>query len=607
MSLSSDEKQSILATAQTSLKIKVQHFQSLLTNFNNKIEQLRKLAPELMNEDRNKVDPGTEESRILFAKADIRETQTKILTDLIDSPYFTKCEVEFDNEPGIRQTFYFSKHSWTTEEIYSWVAAVSTIRFEAPGEFKFEKPDGTFRSGKLLSKENYIITGSEIAYLTYESEEELKQLIYQKHLSERKQFALPEIVAELEKAQDQIIRSNPAGGLLVTGSAGSGKTTLALHRIAYLVYSPELKNFFSPERIIVFVADHNAINYFNKLLPDLGIDKVKITTFSDWGIDIVNNYYHSRFKPLHLENALDQIESEGGLTVDARLIYDEFRKAKVAAIDIIDKEGLTVENLFATYLELVNDRFADEFRAFLDFQRDLRFLDETDITILLSPFDRPTKSFLHVVVDEVQNWLPMQLDLVQRIIEFQYKSISYIGDIKQKTKAFSIENWEQLQSGYPIDSTINLSKVYRNTKQVLSWLAARGYEVNPDTSTKNGPEVTEQAFATQVEQHTAIDQLISRLKDTNKQVGILAKYRDSLRAITSELSDNIHLMTIEAAQGLEFDTVIVIDAQDLHVGEEFYRDNVGYTSAAEYSAVDKQLLYVAATRAENELMVFHVN
>ncbi|HNW09616.1 MAG TPA: hypothetical protein PKM52_03475, partial [bacterium] len=108
-------------------------------------------------------------------------------------------------------------------------------------------------------------------------------MIYQEYFSTRKtSFILPEIVAQMEKAQDQVVRAEYGGKLAITGPAGSGKTTLALHRAAYLLQSPETVDKLDANQIIVFVQDDSTRDYFSHLLPELGINDVEITTMASW-------------------------------------------------------------------------------------------------------------------------------------------------------------------------------------------------------------------------------------------------------------------------------------------------------------------------------------
>lgn len=594
------DKSAILSRAQTIVANKVQFFRSKIANYQQKIEELRKLAPELLNQDRDKVDPGTEEGRLLFAKAEIREDQVKIMKELQDSPFFARLEAKFDDEKEDKELF-ISKHPWLDESIYSWVSPVATLRFEQPGAVSYTKPDNTNRSGELKTKENYIITGGEIAYLTHENKQHERQIIYQKHLSERKQFALPEIVAELEKAQDQIIRTKPEGGLLISGAAGSGKTTLALHRIAYLVYAPELREFFEPDRTMVFVADQSGINYFSQLLPELGIEGVRVNTFSRWAVELVNTYYRTRVNSMDHNLAANQLDSWHGLP--PRMVYDVLRQAKLTATDLATEPDLTIDQLFEFYTDMVPDKFKGAMLQLIKFQRDFNYVDEIDIALLMQPYPRPTKSFKHIVVDEVQNWTVPQLNFLGQIVENTYKSITYVGDVRQRTRTFAVSGWEQLQMDYPIREHVELTKVYRNTKQVLAYLQNLGYKVNPDITTKEGPDVKEVKIDNKIEQ---IRHLVERVMQENpgKQIGILAKYYSSLQDYQNfDWPNHVHCLSVEDAQGLEFDTVIIVDSQELKRDYTELEEVLSPSYIEEFAKVNSDLFYVAATRAERELIV----
>lgn len=125
-----------------------------------------------------------------------------------------------------------------------------------------------------------MIADGEIRFMTSETAKEGRTLVYQEQLSKRKtDFMLPEIIARMERAQDDVIRTEAQGSFLISGPSGSGKTTLAFHRIVYLLQSPEHATRFSDENIIVFVQDENTRAYFSKLLPELGVHQVNVTTF----------------------------------------------------------------------------------------------------------------------------------------------------------------------------------------------------------------------------------------------------------------------------------------------------------------------------------------
>jgi DNA helicase-2/ATP-dependent DNA helicase PcrA len=116
------------------------------------------------------------------------------------------------------------------------------------------------QSGELISKEQYMITDGKIVFMAFESLEQARELIYQEYFSQRKSsFLLPEIVEQMEQAQDKVIRAHHQGSFLISGAAGSGKTTLALHRVAYLLQSPDTAERFKTENTIVFVQDNSLL------------------------------------------------------------------------------------------------------------------------------------------------------------------------------------------------------------------------------------------------------------------------------------------------------------------------------------------------------------
>lgn len=209
------------------------------------------------------------------------------LKQLYPSPYFTKCEFEVNGE---KKQMYFAKFSFSDENIYSWITPAAALRFENLGPASYSRPDGSVQKGALLSKNQYMIVDGKLIFFSTEEQNSARELIYQENFTRHKTgFVLPEVVEQMEKAQDQIIRAYYEGPLVISGPAGSGKTTLALHRVAFLMQSPETAEFFQPESILVLVQDDGTKEYFSHLLPELGIRGVKIFYLLAVGYDDPGN------------------------------------------------------------------------------------------------------------------------------------------------------------------------------------------------------------------------------------------------------------------------------------------------------------------------------
>src|SRR3989339_768554 len=147
------------------------------------------------------------------------ENRVVELKNLESSPYFMKCYIT--DEDGVDKEYFFAKHQFSEESIYSWVAPVASIRFENLGKVSYRLPDGTTRNITVRQKEQYMIVDGNVIFFALEVKGKPRELIYQEHFTRQKsEFALPEIIAQMEKAQDQVIRAEHVGPLAISGPAG---------------------------------------------------------------------------------------------------------------------------------------------------------------------------------------------------------------------------------------------------------------------------------------------------------------------------------------------------------------------------------------------------
>src|SRR5690606_17042049 len=102
---------------------------------------------------------------------------------------------------------------------------------------------------------------------------------------ERKDNRLRDIVSTIQAEQDEIIRAPKNKALIIQGAAGSGKTTVALHRLAYLLYRYQEQ--MRAERMIIFAPNAMFLDYISGVLPELGVGNVRQTTFADWALELL--------------------------------------------------------------------------------------------------------------------------------------------------------------------------------------------------------------------------------------------------------------------------------------------------------------------------------
>lgn len=526
------------------------------------------------------------------------------------SPYFVRCDVVWENEKETKSIF-FGKFGFSEEEIYSWITPASTIRYENPGEVKYIRPDGALQKAKLVRKDQYMIVGGEIKFLATEGIDNPRELVYQEYFSNRKTgFALPEIVAQMEKAQDQVIRAHHVGPFLISGPAGSGKTTLALHRVAYLVQAPDLSNMYPSDSIIVFVQDNGTKEYFSHLLPELGIDDVLITTFSEWALSIldVDAKYVIR---------LGENEAE----------KDLYEFAKLKALNFLPQEKFKKTDIYTILENAYGKYFDDSQLEFFQKQKKEKKLDRIDLTLLLSIYEKTNSGvgmvkdyweelkngsmkkkrgfvsfdYSLAVVDEFQNYLPRQLSLIKSCINKRSQSVLYVGDMAQQVQFGTIRNWDNIGENINDERKVVLQKVYRNTKNILNYIQMLGYKIEIPEGLKEGSEVGEYVCQSVDEEIFKINEILQGKQYAS--VGILAKDETYLQGFRKVFLDNdkIHTMTMNEAQGVEFDVVFLVGIDEKTFGIEY--ENANEELMAEKKRINKDLLYVALTRAISQLHI----
>lgn len=597
----------------------MQHFNKdrLLSAAREHLDRTRKRITALIPETRQSIAQKT--AGLPSLDADTRYAQEAVIErlkqkiedlDLLHpSPYFIKCIVRFDTDNTDR-IFYFSKLPLTEEDIYSWTAPAAVLRFQEPGRFSYSIPGGNSQTGQLLHKEQYLITDGAILFMAAEDTEHGRELIYQEHFSKRKtDFILPEIIEQLEAAQDKAIRTPANRNLLINGPAGSGKTTLALHRIAYLLQAPEVAERFKAEDTIVFVNDHNTKNYFSGLLPQLGIHHVTITTFAD--------FTRSQLQLMHISY------TERAELDEESLPTYEYAKLQALLSDdwapyIPNNPFLTLTHIYARHVP------AEQLHTFMQ-QAAKGYIDRIDVTLLLACYVRTygplqknvttltqlkggrvkrTKKqvpleYSLMVLDEVQNYLPQQLALLQSMTS-AFGSRMYVGDLAQQTKLFTVRDWAQVKETFTDANTVKLDKVYRSTKQILEYIRSRGYATYIPANARGGNPVQTHSYIDAGDYTAYIETVVERNPEVS--IGLVTPTNSIATQLSQHYAQNpkIKVLSIHEAQGVEFDVVCLIDSSRLLTAPTAtFPKNL----AEQVKQVNTDLLYVALTRAMNELHV----
>ena len=234
-------------------------------------------------------------------KLDLRRRFKKML----DSPFFGRVDFIYDGEEEA-ETFYigignFSKESGRLPLVYDWRAPVSSLFYDYDkGEAYYDAPAGRME-GEVLSKWQYKIRGGKMIY-AFESDVKIDDEVLKQELGSHGDVKLKNIIKTIQKEQNAIIRNTQDRILAIQGVAGSGKTSVALHRIAYLLYH-DRENLKSSN---VLVLSPNGVfsDYISHILPELGEENIREMSFDMFA------YRELRDTVSDCEDRCDQIEKE---------------------------------------------------------------------------------------------------------------------------------------------------------------------------------------------------------------------------------------------------------------------------------------------------------
>lgn len=321
--------------------------------FSQEKDKLKEIVKKINEEEAN-IDTALSKTSMNYdmeniAFANVLQAQVKKLEDIKKiktKPYFAR--MDFRESGKETENFYIGKislldHKTAYPIIVDWRAPIANLYYEGKiGEAEYECL-GEKIKGELSLKRQYIIENQELLKyvdINVTGNDELLQ----NALEEKADDRLKNIVATIQDEQNKIIRADINSPLIVQGVAGSGKTTIALHRIAYLIYNYEKE--FRPEEFMIIAPTKFFLNYISNILPDLGVNDVRQCTFEDFAYDIIG-------KKMKISDNNEKL---------VMIVNKEFDKINNGNIDVMIKESkfkasINFKNIIDEYLTTVEDNY----------------------------------------------------------------------------------------------------------------------------------------------------------------------------------------------------------------------------------------------------------
>ncbi len=592
----------------------------------------------------------------------------KKLMKIKDSPYF--ASIVFEDEDKQRYSVYLGLTYLKDEDygniIYDWRSPICSIFYDFEvGRCAYASPGGMVK-GELLRKRQYKIEKRKLVS-AFDNSISIDDELLQEVLATDSNDKMKNIVNTIQQEQNNVIRNVRDKTLIVSGIAGSGKTSVALHRIAFLLY--KIPNLTSND-ILIFSPNQIFTEYISNVLPELGEDNTLQTTFNDYlsnnitefrkvesFMDFIAKYY------LGKETNIDFItykQSDGIIDDINRYIEDYVSKARMISdftenkiYDVTKEEinemlherystlpffervdeiatklsennykGSTKKKLTYKKLIMENSNFRKDYKdIYINFfcsdfckmrmnDQEIRdFMkgreigyDDALLFVYMKgllegfPYER---NIQQVVIDEAQDYSYLQYLIISKI--FRNSNFTILGDVNQTINPYyKYDSLEVLANIFPKSKCISLTKTYRSSPEIIDF-------TNKILGLSHVCAIrkTEKVPLIQRTDDTNLVNDIDYLRGRYKSVAVITRDSNTANELYEKLHEDMPISLLNS-QSEEFNKELVVLPAYLAKGLEFDSVIVYSDKKSKYQRNEKNLLYVACTRAQHELIVYSI-
>ncbi|WAH36007.1 HelD family protein [Alicyclobacillus dauci] len=584
--------------------------------------------------------------------------------------------------------------------ILDWRAPAASMFYSFTGqgeEAGYEAPEGLIQ-GRVFLKRNIVVRDSELqrvvdSYVHGQSQAAITDEFLLYRLEENKDSRLRDIVSTIQAEQNDIIRADRNLAIIIQGVAGSGKTTVALHRLAYLLYQHQDR--MRADRMVIFAPNSMFVDYISEVLPELGVGGIQQTTFANWALRVLDYEVGLQDQSHRLRDwfglkderaradAYRDVGTKGSVALMDEL-HEYLQRFEVEAVpdeDFIPFEGKvlakdTIEQWYRQdyrnypladrrdrvlarvkrWMEISVKESTEADKKSLKRAATAKYRAYEKLWPTLKPLNlyrefldshgqlnsdsiyRPKKRgarvevqvedlapllyihatlhgvdhrdrFDHVVIDEAQDFSPFQIAVLRAYCPSG--SFTILGDLSQSIHTYQgITDWREFADLFEEGESAyyQLDVSYRSTLEIIEFAnhIIRRFRQFREAKPvfRSGEQVVVEDIEWKVRLEAAADKLYELKRDANT-VALLTRTEEDahvyhlacleagldahlIDAKQTEYMGGISIVPIYLAKGLEFDSVLIVDADARHYDE---------------SPLSAKLLYVGCTRALHRLCI----
>jgi len=558
------------------------------------------------------------------------------LLKLIKSPYFGRIDFSTNGEDS-RIPFYIGIHTFTDSKtdanlIYDWRAPISSMFYDFElGEAFYKAPEGK-TEGKIFLKRQYRIEHGKLKYML-ESSLNIHDDVLQKELSQASNEKMKNIVATIQREQNAIIRNDQSSTLIIQGAAGSGKTSIALHRIAFLLY--KFKDTITSNDILIISPNKVFADYISNVLPELGEEKIRETSMYELAAELLQNQYKFQSFFEQVAQLLEKKDKGFGERIAFKAStefikrMDEYilhiKKENLKPVDIINKWYVVpawfIDDRFKANQRMpVEKRITEVVNAIVENVKihnnyEIKGKERNEIRKKLKQMFRTTN--LRVLYKEFYEWLEkpgmfklakgsmyeysdvypliyikMQLeglrrfekvkhlviDEMQDYTPVQYRMISrlfqckktILGDSNQSVNPFSSSSAELISRIFPNADCMYMNKSYRSTIEISEFTQHIHRNENLEAIERHGEKPVVKAVNTKENEIKVIINCINAFVESKSNaLGIICKTQAQAKYIYEQVKDVNTDINLLDPESKSFSNGIIVTTAHMAKGLEF--------------------------------------